>query len=68
MSVTVERAIRRKELLEKIGMCATSQWREEREHRFPARRRLTPGGTVFWLESEVDEWLRTRPVVGGAER
>ena len=31
---------------------------------FPKARRLSPGRVGF-LESEIDEWVRNRPVVGG---
>jgi predicted DNA-binding transcriptional regulator AlpA len=36
----------------------------EREGRFPKRRKVMPGqgGRVAWLESELDEWIRSRPV------
>lgn len=59
-----DRALRRPEMLRMVGMCSTTQWREEKAGRFPHRRELTPGGTVIWLLSEVTEWLQSRRVIG----
>ena len=57
-----ERVIRRKELTEMVGISSTQCWRLEKAGLFPARRQISPG-LVGWLESEVIEYLRTRPVV-----
>lgn len=59
-----DRAVRRPEMLKMFGLCSTTQWREEKAGRFPRRRELTPGGTCFWLLSELNEHLLTRPLVG----
>lgn len=58
----MERVIRRKELLECVGLSYTSIWRLEKENQFPARRQIS-AGLVGWISSEVDEWLKSRPVV-----
>jgi prophage regulatory protein len=54
--------IRRKPMLAMVPISATSQWRLEKKGLFPARRKISPG-LVAWDEEEVNEWLRTRPVV-----
>jgi prophage regulatory protein len=46
------------------GISAATIWRMERQGEFPARRQLTEG-RVGWLDTEVEEWLRTRPVAVG---
>lgn len=54
--------IRRKPMLAKTGLAASTQWRLERLGQFPARRQISPG-LVGWLESEIDEWLLNRQIV-----
>ena len=51
--------IRRKKLLELIGVSAATQWRMEKAGLFPARRRLGKA-SVGWILSEVEEWINNR--------
>ena len=51
--------IRRKKLLELIGVSAATQWRMEKAGHFPARRRLGKN-SVGWILSEVEEWINNR--------
>jgi prophage regulatory protein len=51
--------IRRKKLLELIGVSASTQWRMEKAGLFPARRRLNKN-SVGWILSEVEEWINNR--------
>jgi predicted DNA-binding transcriptional regulator AlpA len=53
------RVIRRKQLLEMIGVSSVTQWRMEKAGLFPARRRLGTG-SVGWILSEVEEWIKSR--------
>lgn len=46
-----------------LGVSRTTLWRWRREGMFPQPRRVGPN-VVGFLESEVDEWLQDRPVVG----
>lgn len=55
----MEKVIRRKELLQLIGVSSATQWRMEKAGEFPARRRLGKA-SVGWLLSEVEEWLKSR--------
>ena len=55
----MEKIIRRKELLGLIGVSSATQWRMERVGEFPARRRIGKG-SVGWLLSEVEAWLKSR--------
>lgn len=41
---------------EKIKLSRAWVWRLEQEGKFPKRRRM--GARVYWLESEVDQWLK----------
>ena len=54
-----DKLIRRRQLLELIGMSHTTQWRLERAGRFPARVRIGTG-SVGWHLAEVEEWVRER--------
>ena len=56
-----ERILRQSEVLAITGLGRTTIWRLERRGEFPARRRIT-GNIVGWLASEVEEWMRSRPV------
>jgi prophage regulatory protein len=58
-----ERILRTRDVIERTKRGRTSIWRMERDGEFPRRRQIG-GGIVGWIESEVDEWIRTRPVVG----
>lgn len=37
-----------------------TRWRMEKRGEFPQRRKISPG-RVGWLESEVSDWLASRP-------
>jgi len=56
------RMLSRDEVVEMTGISSATIWRMERRGAFPSRRQLTEG-RVGWLDSEVEEWLETRPVV-----
>jgi predicted DNA-binding transcriptional regulator AlpA len=43
-------------------MSASTIWRMEQAGTFPKRRRIGRQ-LVGWLESEIDTWLRDRPLV-----
>lgn len=55
------RIIRPKELKSVVGISNTTAWREEKNGRFPKRKKLTPGGAVGWLLSELQEWSKNLP-------
>lgn len=57
----VERILRRSELAAALGVSATTLWRIEREPGFPKARILRHGGRVGFLESEINDFLRSRP-------
>ncbi len=57
-----DRLIRTTEVLRMTGLSRTSIWRLERQGDFPARRQVS-GNAVAWLESEVLEWITSRPQV-----
>lgn len=60
-----DRFIREPEVRRTTGLSRTTRWRLERAGRFPSRRRISLNA-VAWLESEVQEWLRTRSEDGEA--
>ena len=51
-----ERIIRKPELLSRIGLSDATIWRMEKGGKFPQRVRIG-GGSVGWLESEINHWL-----------
>jgi prophage regulatory protein len=55
-----ERILRQPEIERRTGLSRTTIWRLERSGDFPPRRRVL-SNTIGWLESEVDEWIQTRP-------
>lgn len=65
-----DKLIRRREVLELIGLSHSTQWRLERAGQFPARVKLGTG-SVGWHRIEVEEWVKGReriPSGDGAEQ
>ena len=60
----MDKLIRRKQLLDLIGLSYSTQWRLERAGLFPARVKLGRG-SVGWHLAEVEEWVRGRERVPG---
>ena len=60
----MDRLIRRKQLLELVGLSYTTQWRMEKAGLFPARVKLGKA-SVGWHLAEVEEWVRGRERVVG---
>lgn len=59
MDITLDRIVRRNQLLELIGLSSATQWRMEKAGLFPARVRLNKR-SVGWQLAEVEEWLKCR--------
>jgi prophage regulatory protein len=57
-----DRILRTKHVTEKVGFSRTTIFRKERDGEFP-RRRMIGDGIVGYLESEIDDWIKSRPVV-----
>jgi prophage regulatory protein len=51
--------LRRRQLLQFIGLSNTTQWRLEKNGDFPSRIKLGRG-SVGWRLDEVEEWLNGR--------
>ncbi len=60
-----DRIIREPECERTSGLSRSTRWRQERAGLFPKRRRIS-SNAVGWLESEIQEWLRTRSEDGEA--
>lgn len=56
------RVLRVQEVAATLGISRYTVWRWERAGRLPPRRRIGPN-TIGWLETEIDEFLKSRPVV-----
>ena len=54
-----DKVLRRKQVLELIGLSSSTQWRMEKAGQFPVRIKLGKG-SVGWHFTEVEEWLRSR--------
>jgi len=55
-----DRIIREAERKRKTGISSTTAWRMEKKGKFPERIQISDG-LSGWYESEVDEWVATRP-------
>ena len=53
------RVIGHRELLDRIPYSKVQIWRLERQGRFPRRIRIGPK-RIGWLETEIDDWIRSR--------
>jgi prophage regulatory protein len=58
-----DRILRLPEVIFITKRSASSIWRDERNRRFPPRRKLGPGA-VGWLYSEIMAWLESRQACG----
>ena len=61
-SSQVDKIITENELLPTLPFGKTTLWSEVKEGRFPAPRRVT-AHRKGWLASEIDDWVKSRPVV-----
>lgn len=59
-----DKLIRRRQVLDLIGLSHTTQWRMEKAGKFPARVKLG-AASVGWHLSEVEAWVRGRERVSG---
>ena len=57
--------IRLPEVVAISGLSRSRIYELEKKGRFPARRKLSDRASG-WLESEVVDWVQSRPVVGSA--
>ena len=59
--------IKIREVMNLTGLSRMSIYRFEQRGAFPARRRIG-ANTVAWLDSDIDEWIRTRPLAQDRNR
>jgi prophage regulatory protein len=59
-----DRLIRRRQVLDLIGLSHSTQWRMEKAGKFPARVKLGTG-SVGWHLAKVEDWVRGRERVQG---
>jgi len=57
----LNRIMKTKEVCKAVGLSRTTIWRLENEGNFPKRRKITPA-KIGWIESEINEWIGTRPI------
>jgi predicted DNA-binding transcriptional regulator AlpA len=55
-----KRFIYKPEVLERVGKTFVTIWRWMGEGKFPTARAV--GGQIAWLESDIDEWMSSRPL------
>jgi prophage regulatory protein len=56
----VQNILRKRVVIERVGLSDTTLWRLERKGLFPKRIRITESGMIGWLESEVQAWIHAR--------
>jgi predicted DNA-binding transcriptional regulator AlpA len=59
-SASAARLISKPEVLDRVGVTYPTLWAWMRDGKFPRSREL--GGKSCWVESEVAEWITSRPV------
>ena len=64
MSKQSEKFLSRPEVLDRIGVSFPTLWHWMKAGKFPPAREMSgsDGKRVGWIESEVDAWIRSRPV------
>ena len=55
-----KRLVLKAEVLDRVKLSFVHVWNLMREGKFPMSRMV--GGKVAWLESEIDEWIDSRPL------
>jgi prophage regulatory protein len=60
MTETTDRLMRDAEVKAKTTLSRAQRWRLEQKGKFPKRVELS-GRTVAWRESEINEWIASRP-------
>ena len=55
------RFLSRREVMERVPLSYPTIWKLMQKGNFPRSRDI--GGKVVWLESEIDDWIESRPVV-----
>ena len=55
-----KRFIYKDEVLERVGATYPTIWRWMCEDKFPVA--VEVGGRIAWLESDIDAWMKSRPV------
>ncbi len=58
--------LRIRNVTEATGLSRTTLWRLERRGDFPHRIRLSPN-SIGWIETEVEEWIESRPRKSSSE-
>ena len=61
--MTFNRFLSIREVNEMTGLSNVTRWRMEKRSEFPKRRQISPN-RVAYLESEVLDWMKSRPVSG----
>ena len=54
------RLIRLAQVTHRVGLSATTIWRQRHAGRFPQPVQISPG-CVAWREADVDAWIESRP-------
>ncbi len=60
----MKRIIGPEETMERTDLSRSTLWRMEKKRKFPQRVTVSEN-RVGWYEDEVNEWIDTRPRVGG---
>jgi prophage regulatory protein len=60
----IEKIVRETECKALTGLSRVTRWRMEQVGNFPKRRQISPG-TVGWLLSDIQQWLKSRVQLGG---
>lgn len=62
----MNRIIRMKEVVKKVGLSRTTLWRMEKDGLFVSRVRLSVNA-VGYLSDQIDAWMASRPIADPVE-
>jgi prophage regulatory protein len=63
--VTASRVLRVRDVAKQVGLGRSTIWQLVKEGQFPQPIRLS-GRSVGWLQTDLDEWLKSRTIASGA--
>lgn len=58
-----EKILTRADVVDRVGVSYVTLWTWMQEGKFPLARGLSgDAGKIGWLENEIDDWIKSRPV------
>ena len=58
--MAIEKLLSNRDVMAATGLCRSTLWRQVKHGQFPKPIRVS-ARSVRWLESEIEDWLASRP-------